>query len=218
MCDISDPSVSARFVEECWELHNGVNIWVNNAGADVLTGEAAEWTFEQKLQRLWQVDVAGTIRLSRAIGQKMASQGGTIVNIGWDQADVGMEGDSGEMFAATKGAVMAFTKSLARSLAPNVRVNCVAPGWIKTAWGDDASSYWQRRAREESLLNRWGTPEDVAQARPVFGVAGRVIYHRASDQGKRRIPRRVCRRIFVASFELTQVCKNFMLPGYLQLV
>ena len=73
-----------------------------------------------------------------------------------------MEGDSGELFAASKGAVMAFTKSLACSLAPAVRVNCVAPGWIRTAWGERASDAWQRRAVRESLLGRWGEPDDVA--------------------------------------------------------
>ena len=66
-------------------------------------------------------------------------------------------------FGAMKGAVMAFSKSLAQSLAPHVRVNCIAPGWIKTSWGDDASDYWQRRAQSESLVDRWGTPEDVAR-------------------------------------------------------
>jgi 3-oxoacyl-[acyl-carrier protein] reductase len=74
-----------------------------------------------------------------------------------------MAGDSGEMFAAIKGAVMAFSKSLARSLAPHVRVNCLAPGWIRTSWGQVAPDYWQARAREESLLHRWGTPDDVAR-------------------------------------------------------
>jgi 3-oxoacyl-[acyl-carrier protein] reductase len=59
---------------------------------------------------------------------------------------------------------MAFTRSLAKTLAPQVRVNCLAPGWIKTAWGDRASDYWQQRAQRESLLRRWGTPEDVARA------------------------------------------------------
>jgi 3-oxoacyl-[acyl-carrier protein] reductase len=87
---------------------------------------------------------------------------GVILNIGWDQADLGMAGDSGELFAATKGAVMAFTRSLAASLAPQVRVNCIAPGWIKTAWGEHASAAWQERAVQESLRGRWGTPEDVA--------------------------------------------------------
>jgi 3-oxoacyl-[acyl-carrier protein] reductase len=59
---------------------------------------------------------------------------------------------------------MAFTRSLARTLAPVVRVNCVAPGWIKTSWGAQASDAWQQRAIAESLLARWGTPEDVARA------------------------------------------------------
>ena len=87
-----------------------------------------------------------------------------ILNIGWDQALWGMAGDSGEMFAAIKGAIMAFSQSLAQSLAPRVRVNCLAPGWIKTAWGEQASDSWQQRAVREALLERWGTPQDVATA------------------------------------------------------
>ena len=82
---------------------------------------------------------------------------------GWDQAFHGMPGDSGEMFAASKGAIMAASKSLAHSLAPAVRVNCVAPGWIRTTWGDQASGKWQQTAEQDSLLSRWGTPDDVAQ-------------------------------------------------------
>jgi 3-oxoacyl-[acyl-carrier protein] reductase len=59
---------------------------------------------------------------------------------------------------------MAFTRSLAQSLAPEVRVNCLAPGWIRTSWGQGASKYWQQRAARQSLRGRWGTPEDVARA------------------------------------------------------
>ncbi|MDA8043249.1 MAG: SDR family oxidoreductase, partial [Pirellulales bacterium] len=44
------------------------------------------------------------------------------------------------------------------------RVNCVAPGWIKTAWGNQASKEWQERAARECLLKRWGEPEDIADA------------------------------------------------------
>ncbi len=136
---------------------------MNNAGVDVLTGPAAAWSFEEKLAAVWSVDVVSTLRLSRAIGKRMFERGrGTIINMGWDQAETGMAGNSGEMFAATKGAVMAATRSLAKSLAPKVRVNCVAPGWIRTEWGEQASEEWQQRAQRESLLSRWGTPEDVA--------------------------------------------------------
>jgi len=164
LCDLSQPAGRQELIERSWEIAP-LDICINNAGVDVLTGDAADWTFEQKLTALWQVDVAATLELSRAVGAKMKDRGtGTILNIGWDQAATGMAGDSGEMFAATKGAVMAFTRSLAKSLAPEVRVNCVAPGWIKTDWGDGASDYWQQRAVDESLLQRWGTPTDVAQA------------------------------------------------------
>ncbi len=141
-----------------------IDIWINNAGADVLTGEAANWSFEEKLAALWKVDVVASLRLSRAVGQRMRERGhGVILNMGWDQAETGMAGDSGEMFAAVKGAVMAATRSLAKSLAPQVRVNCIAPGWIRTDWGQKASAEWQERAKCESLLARWGEPEDVAR-------------------------------------------------------
>lgn len=164
LADLTDAAAADAFVEAAWSLRP-VDLWVNNAGADVLTGEAAGLPFEEKLAELWRTDVAATIRLSRQAGRRMQARGsGTIVNIGWDQAEFGMAGDSGELFAAVKGAVMAFTKSLAHSLAPKVRVNCVAPGWIRTQWGEQASDYWQRRAVTESLCERWGTPEDVARA------------------------------------------------------
>jgi NAD(P)-dependent dehydrogenase (short-subunit alcohol dehydrogenase family) len=84
--------------------------------------------------------------------------------VGWDKSETGMEGDSGELFAAAKGAVTCFTRSLALSLAPEVRVNCLAPGWIRTAWGETASHVWQERVREETPLGVWGLPEDVASA------------------------------------------------------
>ncbi|MCA9232638.1 MAG: SDR family oxidoreductase [Planctomycetales bacterium] len=161
--DFSQADERNRFVEHCWRLAP-VDIWINNAGADVLTGQSAEWTFEQKLERLWEVDVSGTVQLSRSVGKLMQQRGsGVILNMGWDQAEHGMDGDSGEMFAAVKGAVMAFSRSLAKSLAPQVRVNCLAPGWIQTSWGQEASEYWQQRAAGEALLQRWGTPEDVAR-------------------------------------------------------
>lgn len=167
--DLAEPATFDALVDAAWAWAGDVHIWVNNAGADVLTGEAASWSFDRKLDYLWRVDVRGTIGLSRRVGRRMRAGGAgahdrSIVTVGWDRAASGMGGDSGEMFAAAKGAVAAFTLSLAHSLAPDVRVNCVAPGWIRTAWGDQASAYWQERAPGESLLARWGQPADVAAA------------------------------------------------------
>jgi 3-oxoacyl-[acyl-carrier protein] reductase len=165
LADLREADAREQLIERAWQWRGSVDIWVNNAGADVITGDAAEFDFDAKFDLLWQVDVSATIDLSRRIGELMKQRGsGCILNMGWDQAEIGMAGDSGEMFAATKGAVMAFSRSLAQSLAPEVRVNCLAPGWIKTKWGDQASSYWQQRAERESLMSRWGTPDDVAAA------------------------------------------------------
>jgi 3-oxoacyl-[acyl-carrier protein] reductase len=164
LANLALPEEQDRLVVECFAWRPKIDIWINNAGADVLTGAAADWAFDDKLAELWRVDVTATIRIARQVGQRMHQHGGTILNMGWDQAEEGMSGDSGEMFAAIKGAVMAFSRSLARSLAPKVRVNCLAPGWIRTAWGNEASDYWQQRAKAESLVGRWGTPEDVAAA------------------------------------------------------
>lgn len=160
--DLSTPSGRTELVEQAWQ-GRAIDVWVNNAGVDVLTGDGANMPFEEKFNQLWNVDVLGTVELGRTVGARMKKRGaGVILNIGWDQAATGMAGDSGEMFAVVKGGIMNFTRSLAQSLAPTVRVNCIAPGWIRTAWGEEASDYWQERAKGESLLARWGEPEDIA--------------------------------------------------------
>jgi 3-oxoacyl-[acyl-carrier protein] reductase len=163
LADLREPEHCDRLVRSAWQEWDGLDVWINNAGADILTGEAAQWPFERKLQALLAVDLMATIRLSRDVGQRMKFQGrGVLLNIGWDQSETGMEGDSGQLFGAVKAAVIAFSRSLALSLAPEVRVNCLAPGWIRTAWGTTASERWQERVRRETPLGRWGTPEDVA--------------------------------------------------------
>jgi 2-amino-4-hydroxy-6-hydroxymethyldihydropteridine diphosphokinase len=163
LADLSEPPAGERLLAEAWQQWHGLDVLVLNAGADTLTGAAANWPFERKLAELLAVDVTSTMLLARSAGERMRVQGhGVILTIGWDTAETGMEGNSGQLFAASKGAVMAFTRSLALSLAPQVRVNCIAPGWIKTAWGEKASQAWQERVRRDTPLGRWGTPEDVA--------------------------------------------------------
>jgi 2-amino-4-hydroxy-6-hydroxymethyldihydropteridine diphosphokinase len=163
--DLTDHVQCDRLANEAWNLSGGLDILVCNAGADTLTGAAGKWSFDQKLEALIAVDLKATMRLSRDIGARMKQRGrGVILTVGWDQAETGMEGDSGQLFGAVKGAVMCFTRSLALSLAPEVRVNCIAPGWIRTAWGETASVLWQERVRRETPLGVWGLPEDVAAA------------------------------------------------------
>lgn len=161
--DFRNPADVDRLAAEAWG--RGLDILVNVAGADILTGTTADQSFDEKLTELWAVDVMAMMRLSRVVGANMKSCGrGTILTIGWDQAETGMAGDSGQLFGTIKGAVHAFTKSLAATLAPEIRVNCLAPGWIRTAWGETASHKWQERVLRETSLGRWGLPEDVAAA------------------------------------------------------
>ena len=161
--DFAENSDVAAFVNQAWDLFRGIDVWVNNAGADLLTGPQAAIDYSQKLGTLFEVDVRSTVLLSREVGRRMKEAGrGVILNIGWDQAERGMEGASGELFATAKAAIMGFTRSLAVSLAPQVRVNCIAPGWVRTSWGQQASEVWQNRVIRETPLARWGAPEDIA--------------------------------------------------------
>jgi 3-oxoacyl-[acyl-carrier protein] reductase len=146
-----------------------VDAWVHMAGADVLTGNSRQLRFKDKLEQLWRTDVCGMMNLSRLVSDRMLNQPQrphlpNMIHIGWDQSSTGMEGDSGQLFCTIKAAVAAFSRSLAMSVAPKIRVNCVAPGWIKTEWGAAASPGWESRATGESMLDRWGEPNDIAKA------------------------------------------------------
>jgi 3-oxoacyl-[acyl-carrier protein] reductase len=174
--DLADTTTSIPLVEESWKQTGGFDAWIHLAGADLLTGAEARLPFEQKLDLITRVDLIGTILTTREAGRRMRKAGqGSIVTIGWDQSATGMEGDSGEIFAAIKGGVASFSRSLAKSLGPVVRVNCVAPGWIKTAWGENASSIWQERACREAILSRWGTPDDIANV-VEFLISDRALF------------------------------------------
>ncbi len=170
--EFGDDRSRRLFVEEAFETLGQVDAWIQSAGADVLTGEAAEWTFQEKLRRLIEVDLVGSIEIGRQVGDILSGQSESrpddaapsMVFIGWDQAAEGMEGDAGQMFGPIKAGVDAFSKSLAQDLSPHVRVNTLAPGWIRTAWGGQTSPYWDSRARAQALMNRWGTPDDIAAA------------------------------------------------------
>jgi len=143
-----------------------LDVWVNNAGADVLTGAGASLSDVEKLDLLLAVDLRGTMLASWRAAELLGAQteGGVIINMSWDHVLTGMPGLNPQLFAAVKGAVLAFSKSLARSIAPRVRVNVLAPGWIETAFGAGMDDDLRRRIAESTPLKRWGTPDDVAGA------------------------------------------------------
>jgi 3-oxoacyl-[acyl-carrier protein] reductase len=164
--DLSTRDACERLAAEAREELGRIDVWVNNAGADVFTGEAAGWEWERKLDLLLAVDLKGTIACSYAIGEVMRDQerGGAIVNMSWDHVTTGMAGENPQLASAVKGGVLAFSKSLARALAPGVRVNVLCPGWIETAFGEQADREFHRSVEQDTPLGRWGRPEDVAGA------------------------------------------------------
>jgi 3-oxoacyl-[acyl-carrier protein] reductase len=143
-----------------------LDVWVNNAGADVLTGAGAALSDLEKLDLLMSVDLRGTILCSWQAADLLGAQedGGVIINMSWDHVLTGMPGLNPQLFAAVKGGISAFSKSLARSIAPRVRVNVLAPGWIETSFSASVADKERGAIAESTPLKRWGTPEDVAAA------------------------------------------------------
>jgi len=140
-----------------------IDIWINNAGADILTGPHAQLSRDEKLDMLLRVDLRGTMIASWQAAELLEDDG-VIINMSWDHVLTGMPGTNPEMYAAVKGGVLAFSKSLARSVAPRIRVNVLAPGWIATAFSGEMEGDAHRLVAEATPMKRWGTPEDVAAA------------------------------------------------------
>ncbi|MFM8803553.1 MAG: SDR family NAD(P)-dependent oxidoreductase, partial [Planctomycetia bacterium] len=95
LADLADSAAVEHLIAEVGRRLPELDTLVLVAGADVLTGPPAKWTFERKLEQLLRVDVVSTMLLARGLGRWMQDrEGGSIVTIGWDQAASGMEGDS----------------------------------------------------------------------------------------------------------------------------
>jgi 3-oxoacyl-[acyl-carrier protein] reductase len=164
--DLSDERALASLGPAVRDEFGRIDAWINNAGADILTGSAASFSDTQKLDLLLAVDLRGTMLASWRAVEILSSQqeGGVIINMSWDHVLTGMPGTNPQLFAAVKGGVLAFSKSLARSVAPRVRVNVLAPGWIDTSFAADLEPSRRDAVADSTPLARWGTPEDVAGA------------------------------------------------------
>jgi len=165
--NVAIPSDVAALVEKARSAFGRVDVWVNNAGADVLTGAAAQLPWIEKLDRLLTVDLRGTVVASWAAVELMRAQatGGTILNVSWDNVlGGGTKGEYAEIFCASKGGVYSFSRALARTVAPHIRVNVLGPGWVETKYGIELDAAVKARITETIPLKRWGTPDEVAAA------------------------------------------------------
>ena len=164
--DLADAGRIRRVGEAARDAFGRLDTWVNNAGADILTGAGASLSDIDKLDLLLAVDLRGTVLASWEAAALLGAQadGGVIINMSWDHVLTGMEGRNPQMYSAVKGGIMSFSKSLARSVAPKVRVNILAPGWIETAFGENLDDERHRAVAASTPLGRWGVPDDVAGA------------------------------------------------------
>jgi 3-oxoacyl-[acyl-carrier protein] reductase len=163
--DLSRAAGVARLVDQAFARLGRVDVWVNNAGADILTGAGARLSDAEKLDRVLGTDLRGTVLASWLVSERLREQGnGVVINLSWDHVLTGAPGRPAEIYAAAKGGVLALSKCLARSFAPEVRVCVLAPGWIATAFAEGLPRRTRRRIAGATPLARWGRPEDVAEA------------------------------------------------------
>lgn len=154
--DLTDPA-SAELIAGLGRL----DVLVNCAGVIRRDEELDPEVFEHVLR----VNLTGTMRACTAARPALARTGGAIVNTASMLSYFGSA--SAPAYSASKGGVMQLTRSLAAAYAADgIRVNAVAPGWIRTALtaplqADDAA---QRRILDRTPMRRWGTPADVAAA------------------------------------------------------
>jgi len=165
--DLADASSVREVGPAARDALGHLDVWVNNAGADILTGDRAALSTIDKVDLVLTVDLRGTMLASWQAAEMFAAQeqGGVIINMSWDHVLTGMAGLNPQIYSAVKGGVLSFSKSLARSVGPRVRVNVLAPGWIETAFAAaDAPSKLRQQVVDSTPLGRWGVPDDVAGA------------------------------------------------------
>ncbi|MCH7838150.1 MAG: glucose 1-dehydrogenase [Chloroflexi bacterium] len=165
--DVSRDSEVRAMVERAVDAFGSIHVLVNNAGTTAFVNFAdLEGMTEDHWDRILAVNLKGPFFCSRAAAGPLKETGeGTIVNIA-SVAGIQAIGSS-IAYAASKAGLINLTVALARVLAPEVRVNCVAPGFIDTRWlrqGFGAAfEPIKQRAEEQAPLGRVATPEDIAQ-------------------------------------------------------
>jgi 3-oxoacyl-[acyl-carrier protein] reductase len=143
------------------ERCGGIDVLINNAGISV-SGLFTDITLEQE-KRIWEVNVMGAMNCARyALPFMLNRKYGKIINISsmWGQTGASCE----VHYSASKAALIGFTKALAKELGPSgINVNCIAPGFITTEMNSCHSPETFQQFKEETPLERLGTPEDIAQ-------------------------------------------------------
>jgi 3-oxoacyl-[acyl-carrier protein] reductase len=160
--DVRDAAACGAFVEKVVARTEHIDLLVNNAG--VIRDNPLTMLEEEDVRVVLETNVAGTFNMTRAVAPHMISRRrGKIVNISSVSGEKGGRGQTN--YAASKGAINAFTRSLAVELAPRgITVNAVAPGVIETEMSREVRERAPEAVLSRILLRRIGQPLDVAHA------------------------------------------------------
>ena len=157
-CDVAD----GEAVRRAFTRVGAVDILICNAG--ICQYGLMSMTSEEQWDRIFAVNVKGIYHcVNAAMPGFLEKQAGCVITVSsmWGQAGASCEA----AYSATKGAVIALTKALAKELGPSgIRVNCVAPGVILTDMCAQVEPEILEELRQESPIGKNGTPEDVAKA------------------------------------------------------
>lgn len=159
--DVSDEAQVKRMFKDFFSLYDNLDVLVNNAGISCI--KVIQNTSAEEWDRIFDVNVRGAFLCCKEAVDRMIGLGGSIINVASIWGEVGASCEVA--YSASKGALIAFTKALAKELAPsNVRVNCVSPGVIDTNMNNHLSSDEMDELIYQIPLGRLGRPDDVARA------------------------------------------------------
>ena len=161
--DITDSVAVRQNIMKIKKQFGRIDVLVNNAGVEY--NELIGMISKQNMEKMFQVNVFATIEMLQLVSRVMErnADGGSIINI---SSLVGIRGNAGQLaYSATKGAVVALTKSAAKELAPkNIRVNSIAPGLTQTEMMEQVDLAKLKRRIDNICLGRVATPADIAGA------------------------------------------------------
>lgn len=159
------------------EALGGLDFLINNAATPGTSEPIPPSEVDKMTEAFWELlvhtNLIGPFRCSRAAAPALKASQGCIVNMA-SIAGLGNQGSS-IAYAATKSGVVSLTRSLARGLAPEVRVNAVAPGQTATAWTESWSDERKKMAIDKSVLKRRSNPEDIAEAVLFLCAGARMV-------------------------------------------
>jgi 3-oxoacyl-[acyl-carrier protein] reductase len=174
---VSDAQGSVRMVEQAIAGLGRLDLLVNNAGTPGTRHRIAPPDLDLITEELWstllETNLLGVFRCAKAAAPALKSARGAIVNTA-SIAGLGRAGSS-LAYSATKAGVVSLTQNLARALAPEVRVNAIAPGAVDSSWMVEWSNEERQQSIERALLKRRCQPEDLAEVILFLGFGAAMV-------------------------------------------